>query len=161
MPRRTWTYASALNVEIWNQLSTVGGMIFGLSALVWVWVIVKSVRSGEVASANPWNAPSLEWSIPSPPAHYNFPTLPRVRRRDPLWNEEYKAEILAVTTVVPEVEPEMPNPSFWPIVVAAGASATWILVMTGKWWAPLIGLAFTAFGVFSWAFEDPFAERHD
>ena len=160
MPRRTWTYADALNVEIWNQLSTVGGFIFGLSSIVWVWVMVKSVRSGERASPNPWNAPSLEWSIPSPPEHYNFPTLPHVRLRDPLWNENHSAEITSVTMATPEVEPEMPNSSYWPIFVAAAASATWILVMTGKWWAPLIGLVITAFGVFSWAFEDPFEKKH-
>ena len=131
-------------------------MIFGLSALVWVWVMFKSARHGEPASANPWEAATLEWAIPSPPAHYNFPALPRIRRRDPLWREEDRREIEAVTLAEPEAEPAMPANSFWPIVVAAGASGTWILVMTGKWWAPLIGLAFTAFGVMSWAFEDPF-----
>ncbi len=159
MPRRTWTYAAALNVDIYNQLSTVGGVIFGVSALVWVWVMLKGVRSGAPASPNPWEAPTLEWSIPSPPAHYNCPALPRVRHRDPLWREEDRAAIEAVTLSVPEVEPEMPNSSFWPIVVAAGTSATWMLVMTGRWWAPLIGLAFTAFGVFAWAFEDPFRKK--
>jgi hypothetical protein len=28
--------------------------------------------------------------------------------------------------------------------------------MTGIWWVPLLGLAFTAFGVFSWAFQPAF-----
>ena len=64
-----------------------------------------------------------------------------------------------MTHMVPEVEPEMPNSSFWPIVVAAGVTMTWALVMTGVWWVPLLGLAFTAFGVYSWAFEDPFAKK--
>ena len=31
--------------------------------------------------------------------------------------------------------------------------------MTGKWWAPLIGLVATAVGVFAWAFEDPFGRK--
>jgi hypothetical protein len=53
----------------------------------------------------------------------------------------------------------MPNPSFWPLVVAAGVTLTWALVMTGIWWVPLLGLAFTAYGVYSWAFEDPFAKK--
>ena len=59
----------------------------------------------------------------------------------------------------PEVEPDMPTNSFWPVVVAAGTTLTWILVMTGKWWAPLIGLFATAVGVFAWAFEDPFGHK--
>jgi heme/copper-type cytochrome/quinol oxidase subunit 1 len=124
-----------------------------------MWVILRGVRHGAPAGPNPWDAASLEWSLPSPPAHYNFPTLPRIRHRDPLWHEADRPGIEAVTMAVPEVEPEMPNSSFWPILVAAGTTATWVLVMTGLWWAPLIGLAFTAFGVFSWAFEDPFGKK--
>jgi cytochrome c oxidase subunit 1 len=160
MPRRTWTYSAALNVEIYNQISTVGAAIFGLATLVWVWVIVRSARRGEPASANPWGAGSLEWAIPSPPPHYNFPKLPRIRHRDALWREDEKAQIEAVTMAVPAVEPEMPHNSFWPIVVALGVTATWALVLTGKWWVPLIGLAVTAIGVFAWAFEDPFRKKH-
>ena len=49
MPRRTWTYAAELNVQVYNQLSTVGAFIFGLSALVWVWVMLRSARSGPPA----------------------------------------------------------------------------------------------------------------
>jgi cytochrome c oxidase subunit I len=159
MPRRTWTYSSDLNVQIYNQMSTVGGVIFGLSALVWVWVILRSVRKGAIAPNNPWEAPSVEWAIPSPPAHYNFPVLPTVRHRDPLWNENDRGEIERLAVIVPAVEPVMPNSSFWPIVVALGVTATWALIMTGKWWAPLIGLAATAVGVFAWAFEDPFRKK--
>jgi heme/copper-type cytochrome/quinol oxidase subunit 1 len=142
MPRRTWTYAAALNVEIWNQLSTIGGLIFGVSALVWVWVIVRSLKRGEPAGHNPWQAASLEWATHSPPHHYNFAALPRIRHRDPLWRDDDRTAIEEATLAAPEVEPE-----------------TWVLVMTGRWWAPLIGLAFTAFGVYSWAFEDPFRKK--
>ena len=34
-----------------------------------------------------------------------------------------------------------------------GAATTWVLVITGIWWVPLLGLAFTGFCVFSWAFQ--------
>ena len=73
LPRRTWTYSAAMNVEIFNQLSTVGGLVFGISALVWVWVIIKSLRRGESAGADPWGAATLEWSISSPPPPLQFP----------------------------------------------------------------------------------------
>jgi hypothetical protein len=46
-----------------------------------------------------------------------------------------------------------------PIIVALGTTVTWALVMTGKWWAPLLGLAFTAVGIYGWAFEDPFKKK--
>ncbi len=158
-PRRTWTYQAGMNVELFNQLSTIGGFILGVSTLIFLWNLWVSARSGEKAGSNPWGALSLEWSIPSPPPHYNFPALPEVRSREPLWNEAERKAIEAVTHTVPDVEPEMPNSSFWPIVVAAGVTLTWALVMTGIWWVPLLGLAFTAFGVYSWAFEDPFAKK--
>ena len=56
----------------------------------------------------------------------------------------------------PDQEPEMPSPSFWPMVVAFGIALTWGLLMTGVWWAPLGGLAIVALGAFSWAFQPAF-----
>jgi cytochrome c oxidase subunit 1 len=156
MPRRTWTYQAELNLETWNQLSTVGAFIFGISSLFLVWNLFRSWKKGEAAPANPWDAATLEWSIPSPPPHYNFPVLPKVRSREPLWDEVERAEVEAVTLSEPEHEPEMPSPSFWPLVVALGVVLSWALVMTGVWWAPLLGLALTAFGIFSWAFQPAF-----
>jgi len=156
MPRRTWTYPEGLGLEIWNQLSTLGAYIFGISALVLVWNLVRSVRSGEEAPADPWSSFSLEWALPSPPKHYNFPALPTVESREPLWSGDERGRVEAVTLQEPDREPEMPNPSFWPIMTAAGITLTWGLVMTGVWWVPLIGLAYTAFCVFRWAFEPAF-----
>jgi cytochrome c oxidase subunit 1 len=156
MPRRTWTYRAELNLESWNQLSTVGAFIFGFASLLLLWNLFRSARKGETASANPWEAGTLEWSIPSPPHHYNFPELPEVRSREPLWEEGERREVERATMKEPDEEPQMPSPSFWPFLVALGIASTWALVMTGIWWVPLVGLAFTAFGVFSWAFQPAF-----
>ncbi len=156
MPRRTWTYQAELNLETWNQLSTVGAFIFGISSLLLVWNVFRSLKKGVKSGANPWEAGTLEWSIPSPPHHYNFPKLPEVRSREPLWDEAERADVEAATLLEPEQEPEMPSPSFWPMVVAFGIALTWVLIMTGFWWAPLAGLVVTAFGVFSWAFQPAF-----
>lgn len=158
MPRRTWTYHSELGVELYNQMSTVGGMILGISTLLMLWNLFRSVRSGVPAGTNPWGAGTLEWATHSPPRHYNFPTLPRVHSREPLWHDDERAELEAQTLAEPEVEPEMPGPSFWPIVVAFGISLSWALAMSSLWWPPLLGVAFTIFGVIMWSFEDPF--RH-
>ncbi len=156
MPRRTWTYQAELNLDTWNQLSTVGAFIFGISSLLLIWNIIYSLRKGEKASANPWEAATLEWSIPSPPHHYNFPVLPEVRSRDPLWDETERAEVEAVTLAEPEEEPVMPSGSIWPMVLAFGILLTWGLVMTGIWWMPFLGLGVTAFATFSWAFQPAF-----
>jgi cytochrome c oxidase subunit 1 len=156
MPRRTWIYTGDLNLEFWNQLSTVGAFIFGAGSLILVWNLWKSARNGEPAGHNPWDAPTLEWSIPSPPHHYNFPALPEVRSREPLWHEDERKELEAVMLQHADPEPEMPNPSFWPIVLAGSITLTWGLIMTGVWWAPLVGLAAVFFSVYKWATEPAF-----
>ena len=47
----------------------------------------------------------------------------------------------------------MPPQSYWPIFTAFGSVLTFALFITGLWWAPLIGLAWTALGVINWAYE--------
>jgi cytochrome c oxidase subunit 1 len=49
---------------------------------------VKSLRTGRVASPNPWQAATLEWETSSPPPHGNFAELPTVHR----WAYEYAVE---------------------------------------------------------------------
>ena len=50
------------------------------------YLILKSKKGGEIAGDNPWDAPTLEWSIPSPPPEYNFAQIPMVTSRYPLWD---------------------------------------------------------------------------
>jgi cytochrome c oxidase subunit 1 len=48
-----------------------------------------SLAKGKEAVANPWHATTLEWTLPSPPAHGNFGgAIPQVYR----WPYEYSAE---------------------------------------------------------------------
>jgi cytochrome c oxidase subunit 1 len=150
MPRRVFTYSAELGVGGWNMASTIGAFIFGLSSLIFVWNLARSSFKGAPAPANPWEAPTLEWSMPSPPPHYNFVQIPDVKSREPMWATDATTEERAPSHAA---EPHMPSPSGWPILTAFGISLTWILVMTHIWWAPLIGLAVTAFCVFSWAFQ--------
>jgi hypothetical protein len=83
-----------------------------------------------------------------------------VRSREPLWHEDERRAVEAVTLAEPETEPVMPGPSFWPLWVGFGVALTWALVMTGIWWVPLLGFVFTVVGVYGWAFEDPFRNAH-
>jgi cytochrome c oxidase subunit 1 len=154
MPRRVFTYPAELNVSGFNLAATIGAFIFGLSSLIMLWNMARSAFKGALAGANPWGAPSLEFSTTSPPPHYNFAEIPEVKSREPLWDAPVE-----VITEHPADEPHMPSPSFWPVLTAFGITLTWVLLMTRIWWAPLFGLAFTAVCVFSWAFQPAFPEE--
>jgi cytochrome c oxidase subunit 1 len=92
MPRRYYTYGSDSGWTFWNLFVSIGAFVLAFSILVFAYNIAKSLRSGEVAGDNPWDAPTLEWSIPSPPPVYNFAVIPQVTHRDQLWADKYGVE---------------------------------------------------------------------
>src|SRR5690606_36088418 len=71
-----------------NFVATIGSYMIGVATLLFAYNLVRSARHGRRAGANPWGAPTLEWSIPSPPPEYNFRELPVVRSRMPLWEAD-------------------------------------------------------------------------
>lgn len=86
MPRRVYTYP---NLPYWgalNLISTVSAFILGLSVLLLLWEIFRSLRHGTVAGDNPWNGWTLEWATSSPPPEHNFQRLPPIHSRRPLWD---------------------------------------------------------------------------
>jgi len=59
---------------------------------------VWSLKYGERAEANPWQATTLEWETPSPPPHGNFgEELPEVHR----WAYDYSVPG-ATTDYIPQ-----------------------------------------------------------
>ncbi len=86
MPRRVYTYDAGQGWDTFNAMSTAGAIIVGIATLVFVYNIVVSRRRGAIAGNDPWGAPTLEWSIPSPPPVYNFAHIPRVTSRYPMWD---------------------------------------------------------------------------
>src|SRR4051812_48935909 len=86
MPRRIYQYDAGQGWEIFNQMSTWGALLQGVAGLIFAWNIFRSRTHGEIAGNDPWGAPSLEWSIPSPPPEYNFAVIPTVTSRYPLWD---------------------------------------------------------------------------
>jgi len=86
MPRRTWVYDAGQGLEVFNLMSSIGAYIQALAVLVFVVNMVRSFRKGAIAGNDPWGAPTLEWSIPSPPPEYNYATIPTVHSRYPMWD---------------------------------------------------------------------------
>ncbi len=61
-----------------NLVASLGAYVIGIGMLVFLGAVVHSWRHGEVASANPWGAKTLEWQVPTPVPLENFEVLPVV-----------------------------------------------------------------------------------
>ena len=169
MPRRIYTYPADQGWESYNVISTVGAVVIAVSVLVLIYNMYQSLRSGEPAGNNPWGGATLEWSIPSPPPHYNFATIPTVTSRMPLW-DEHGASVGASHASQhsdEEAHVAMPAPSYWPVVLSlaitmvAGSliirEAHTILGLTVASVFGLLGL----YSIYRWSFEPAFADAVD
>src|SRR5216110_401436 len=77
MPRRVPDYATQFTD--WNEVASIGAFGFGLSQLIFLYAVLKAIRSGPPAPARPWEgSDTLEWTLPSPLPYHTFETPPQV-----------------------------------------------------------------------------------
>lgn len=76
MPRRYWSYPAEFTDTM--RLTVIGGFILITGFVLSLINIIRSAFAGERATANPWGAKSLEWTLPSPVPPYNFERIPVV-----------------------------------------------------------------------------------
>jgi len=86
MPRRIYTYEPGRGWDSWNLIVTVGVFFQAAAILVLFVNLLWSYSRGAHAGGDPWDAWTLEWSVPSPPPTYNFASIPTIRSRRPLWD---------------------------------------------------------------------------
>ncbi|NNL11466.1 MAG: cytochrome c oxidase subunit I, partial [Pseudomonadales bacterium] len=78
MPRRIPDYA--LQFADFNQIASMGAFLFGFSQVFFLYIVVKTIRSGQPATDEVWENPEgLEWTIPSPAPYHTFTTPPPVK----------------------------------------------------------------------------------
>lgn len=82
-------------VALWNFLAAVGAALMALVVLAFVGLLVSAVRAGAGASDDPWDAQTLEWSVPSPAPSDNFAELPQVNSSEPLLDAKPSQEVPA------------------------------------------------------------------
>ncbi len=175
MPRRVYTYSAVSGFEAYNLLQTVGAFILAASFLIFLHNVFSSLKKGERAGADPWDGRTLEWTIASPPPHYNFVEIPTVHSREPAWDLKYGHDSEGAVPIErsdapgaqlyneaeEEDHPEihMPDPSYWPLVVAVGFGIAGALFVVGPWFSA-IGVVIAVVGLYAWAAEPVSKDDH-
>jgi cytochrome c oxidase subunit I+III len=171
MPRRVYTYLDGLGWGTTNLISTIGAFIMASGFLVFLLDLAISLRWGRRAGDNPWNANTLEWATNSPPAQYNFRSIPVVHSRNPLWDIPDETTVdpreraeptalplpddrreVAITHAIdatPEATAVVASPSLAPFMLALALAFTFIGVMIDLILVP-VGAFFAFLAIAGW-----------
>ena len=157
MPRRVYTYPAEMGLGAVNLVTTIGSFLFAIGVMLFIVNALKSLRSGAVAPANPWDAYGLEWLVSSPPPPYNFAVIPTIVSRYPLWEDRLDEapersnleeglildegkETLATTPL--DAEPdrilEMPEDTLVPLFLAIATTILFVGLLLKLW--PVVAL---------------------
>jgi len=161
MPRRTWTYDADMGWNTGNLVATLGAYLLGIGILIYVATVIWSCFKGERAGPDPWDARTLEWSIPSPPPEYNFAVLPTVHARDAWWYEKQHREETAREEAAHAKDEaahggiHMPAQSWYPLFAAAGLLTAGLCFAHYSLAGSLVGVGILLLSVYLWALEGP------
>jgi cytochrome c oxidase subunit I+III len=166
MARRVYTYDADLGWGTFNLVSTIGAYVLAFGVLLFVVNFVWSLRRGRDAGIDPWRAPTLEWSVPSPPPQYTFLEPPVVRSLYPLWDpgesppgvetaadrgvrlrpqirEDYRETFgTSIMDGEPESRINLRDNSLWPPLAAVAIGVAFVGAMFSLWFFPIGALLF-------------------
>ena len=79
MPRRVPDYPDAF--AGWNMISSWGSYLSAAGALLFIYIVLYTLRAGERAAENPWGAgaTTMEWKVSSPPPFHSYDEVPDIR----------------------------------------------------------------------------------
>ncbi|WP_342451214.1 cytochrome c oxidase subunit I [Piscinibacter koreensis] len=160
MPRRVYTYSAEMGWGPLNALASLGALVIAISVLLFVVNVFRSLRHGQIAGNDPWGGNTLEWSTASPPPACNWPALPVVHARDPMWEPwpepthvaglATESREVLMTTVLdgrPDSRESFPKPTIWPFVTALATTVLFVGTIFTPWaliWGLLpVGIAAT------------------
>ncbi len=90
-----------------HRFSTVFALFTGAVQLIFLYNLIHSRFWGEKAPENPWEATSLEWTVPSPPPYDNFGGKHPIVYHDPY---QYGVQTASGADYVMQDSPEEANP---------------------------------------------------
>jgi heme/copper-type cytochrome/quinol oxidase subunit 1 len=169
MPRRVYTYADGMGWNTLNLITSIGSFVFAIGVLLLVINVLKSLKNGVPAGPNPWDAPTLEWSVASPPPPYNFAVIPTIASRHPLWERrldpdgavsslergmllESGKETIGTTALdaAPDMVLEMPQDSLAPLFLALGAAVLFAGLLLKAWAVTGVGGVMSSLALLAW-----------
>ena len=162
-------YTAGLGWDTLNLVVTVGGFIIALAVLLFVTNAIWSWKRGPIASGDPWDGRTLEWSIPSPTPEYNFAQIPQVEARDDFWHRKYTEDDQGRLVRLPaggsgeEAEVDvssihLPSPSYYPLILSLGLPVIGYAAVFKNPWLAVPGVLLLLFGMYGWAIEPGTAE---
>lgn len=80
MPRRIPDYNTQF--ADWNMVSSIGAFGFGLSQLLFAYIVFRAIRGGVKATDKVWDdgrPRGLEWTLSSPPPYHSFEVAPEIK----------------------------------------------------------------------------------
>ena len=136
--------------------------------------LLHSIKRGEDAGNDPWDARTLEWMTPSPTPYENFLVVPTVTHRDEFWHRKYAEDEAGKAIPVPAGASEdhdvdadheeghihMPDPSYWPLIQTLGFFPLGYGLVFYNWFLIGIGVVWLVIGMYGWIIE-PLAEGDD
>ncbi len=180
MVRRTWKYAPENNFGPWNLAVSVGAFIIAFSILIFMFNWMYSKRKGRPSGLDPWDARTIEWSIPNPTPEYNFAIPPVIHSLDEFWHMKYTEDEEGRAVRRPDADDviarlehdgnnpkspiHLPNPSYFPFIMAVGLpliafGIIYHLSAAGKALI-VVGATITIGALLGWGME-PLEEPHE
>ncbi|HZB43538.1 MAG TPA: cbb3-type cytochrome c oxidase subunit I [Ilumatobacter sp.] len=178
MPRRAYTYDDGSGFGPYHMVSTLGVLCFIVPGIaVFVWNVVRTIRRGEPAGPNPWDADTLEWAVTSPPREHGWTVLPIVHSRHPLWDQtdlhsgdarterfvnglaewplRWRAAVVVGTANArPQEVFRIAGPSLWPLIAAIGLVAVFVGELTKLRWVFPLAAVILVVGIIGWNWPD-------
>jgi cytochrome c oxidase subunit I+III len=178
-PRRIDTYDAGPGWTAWNLASSVGAFVLAFGIAVFLVDVALQFFHARRAPRNPWQAPTLEWGMPTPPPAYNFASLPSVTGREPLADDAQLGnrlargegylgdarhgwrETLAVDTLSGRIDHVvvLPGNTRLPVVTAAVAGLFFVAMLAKVYW--LAPLAIAGVVVLGWRWAWVLGLRED
>ena len=155
MPRRVYTYLPGSDLAPTNFISTIGALTFGAGVALFVFDLARNFRfAAEGTAGNVYGGGTLEWL---PTGFYSTRSIPVVRTREPLWDDENLPDDVqegryflpgaptghreTMITSPVRAEPQylqiMPGPSIWPFLSAI-FTAGFFLLLTIQAYTPAV-----------------------